>query len=120
MCARAQNGTCAAASLARMRASQSGTRVAAPVLFAHACVRCHEEKTNQIGGIAVFSFASYVFVLVSCCSQKKQSWDDGRNPAGLHREVCRVRRSVAINGQLLLFCDQSVREKAWRSRKRGA
>ncbi len=27
---------------------------------------------------------------------------------------------VAIYGQLLLFCDQSMREKAWRSRKRGA
>jgi hypothetical protein len=32
----------------------------------------------------------------------------------------RVRHSVAICGQLLLFCDQSMREKAWRSRKRGA
>ena len=28
----------------------------------------------------------------------------------------RVRHSVAINGQFLLFCDQSMREKAWRSR----
>ncbi len=27
---------------------------------------------------------------------------------------------VAVYGQLLLFCDQSMREKAWRSRKRGA
>ena len=34
--------------------------------------------------------------------------------------LCRVRHSVAIYGQLLLFCDQSMREKAWRSRKRGA
>ncbi len=33
--------------------------------------------------------------------------------------VARVRYSVAIYGQLLLFCDQSMREKAWRSRKRG-
>ncbi len=32
----------------------------------------------------------------------------------------RVRRSVAIYSQLSLFCDQSMREKAWRSRKRGA
>ncbi len=32
----------------------------------------------------------------------------------------RVRHNVAIYGQLLLFCDQSMREKAWRSRKRGA
>jgi hypothetical protein len=32
----------------------------------------------------------------------------------------RVRHSVAIYGQLLLFCDQSMRSKAWRSRKRGA
>ena len=31
----------------------------------------------------------------------------------------RVRHSIAIYGQLLLFCDQSMREKAWRSRKRG-
>ena len=31
----------------------------------------------------------------------------------------RVRHSVAMYGQLLLFCDQSMREKAWRSRKRG-
>jgi hypothetical protein len=30
----------------------------------------------------------------------------------------RVRHSVAIYGQLLLFCDQSMREKAWRCRKR--
>ncbi len=30
------------------------------------------------------------------------------------------RHSVAIYGQLLLFCYQSIREKAWRSRKRGA
>ncbi len=30
-----------------------------------------------------------------------------------------VRHSSAIYGQLLLFCDQSMREKAWRSRKRG-
>jgi hypothetical protein len=34
--------------------------------------------------------------------------------------VNRVRHSVAIYGQLLLFRDQSMREKAWRSRKRGA
>ena len=34
--------------------------------------------------------------------------------------VSRVRQSVAIYGQLLLFCDQSVRKKAWRSRKCGA
>ncbi len=27
----------------------------------------------------------------------------------------RVRHSVAIYGQLLLFCDQSMRKKAWRS-----
>ncbi len=34
-------------------------------------------------------------------------------------DVCvRVRHSVAVYGQLLLFCDQSMREKAWRSRKR--
>ncbi len=32
----------------------------------------------------------------------------------------RVRHSVAIYGQILLFCDQSMREKAWGSRKRGA
>ena len=32
----------------------------------------------------------------------------------------RVRHSVAIYGQLLLFCDQSMREKAWRGHKRGA
>jgi hypothetical protein len=32
----------------------------------------------------------------------------------------RVRHSIAIYGQILLFCDQSMREKAWRSRKRGA
>jgi hypothetical protein len=32
----------------------------------------------------------------------------------------RVRHSVAIYGRRLLFCDQSMREKAWRSRKRGA
>ncbi len=31
---------------------------------------------------------------------------------------CRVRHSIAIYVQLLLFCDQSMREKAWRSRKR--
>ncbi len=30
----------------------------------------------------------------------------------------RVGHSVAIYGQRLLFCDQSMREKAWRSRKR--
>ena len=35
-------------------------------------------------------------------------------------DVSRVRPSVAIYGQLLLFCDQSMRKKAWRSRKRGA
>ncbi len=34
--------------------------------------------------------------------------------------ISRVRHSVAIYGQLLLFCDQSMREKAWHSRKRGA
>ncbi len=33
---------------------------------------------------------------------------------------CRVRHSVAIYDQLLLYCDQSMREKDWRSRKRGA
>ena len=41
----------------------------------------------------------------------------------LYRGVCvafKVRHSVAIYGQLLLFCDQSMREKAWRSRKHGA
>ena len=32
----------------------------------------------------------------------------------------RVRHSVAMYSQLLVFCDQSMREKAWRSRKRGA
>ncbi len=32
----------------------------------------------------------------------------------------RVRHSVAIFGQRLMVCDQSMREKAWRSRKRGA
>ncbi len=37
-----------------------------------------------------------------------------------HRHLCRVRHSVAIHSQLLLFCDQSMREKAWCSRKRGA
>ena len=31
-----------------------------------------------------------------------------------------VRHSISIFGQLLLFSDQSMREKAWRSRKRGA
>ena len=30
-----------------------------------------------------------------------------------------VRDSVAIYGQLLLLCDQSMRETAWRSRARG-
>ncbi len=34
--------------------------------------------------------------------------------------LTRVRLIVAIHGQLLLCCDQSMREKAWRSRKRGA
>jgi hypothetical protein len=38
----------------------------------------------------------------------------------MERTVRRVRHRVAIYGQLLLFCDQSMREKAWRSRKRGA
>jgi hypothetical protein len=32
----------------------------------------------------------------------------------------RVRHSVAMHGRFLLFCDQSMHEKAWRSRKRGA
>jgi hypothetical protein len=32
----------------------------------------------------------------------------------------RVQHSIAIYGQLLLFCDQSMRKKAWRSRNRGA
>jgi hypothetical protein len=32
----------------------------------------------------------------------------------------RVRHSVAMYGQRLLFCDQSMREKDWRSRARGA
>jgi hypothetical protein len=36
------------------------------------------------------------------------------------RVCARVRHSVAIYGQYLLLCDQSMREKAWRSRKRGA
>ncbi len=31
-----------------------------------------------------------------------------------------VQHSVAISGQLLLFCDQSMRKKVWSSRKRGA
>jgi hypothetical protein len=39
-------------------------------------------------------------------------------PHACHKS--RVRHSVAIYGQLLLFCDQSMREKAWRSSKRGA
>ncbi len=36
------------------------------------------------------------------------------------RWACRVRHSVAIYGQRLLVCDQSLREKAWCSRKREA
>ncbi len=39
-----------------------------------------------------------------------------RNRAGIYR----VRRTVAVYGQILLFYDQSMREKAWRSRKRVA
>ena len=39
----------------------------------------------------------------------------------LHRTLAfRLRHSVAIYCQLLLFCDQSICEKAWRSHKRGA
>ena len=38
--------------------------------------------------------------------------------AQLQHMVGRVRHSVAIYGQFLLFCDQSMREKAWRIRKR--
>jgi hypothetical protein len=44
-----------------------------------------------------------------------------RAHTGEHRLITsRVRHSVAIYGQRTLHCDQSMREKAWRSRKRGA
>ncbi len=33
--------------------------------------------------------------------------------------TAKVRYSVAISGQLLLLCDQSMRKKAWRNRKPG-
>jgi hypothetical protein len=42
------------------------------------------------------------------------------NPCVLRALLGRVQHSVAIYGQRLLFCDQSMREKAWCSRKRGA
>ena len=42
------------------------------------------------------------------------------SPAHVDALAARVRHSVAIYGQLLLFCDQSMREKAWCSRKSGA
>ena len=43
-----------------------------------------------------------------CC--RKRHCCDRHAAVGL---TCRVRHSVAIYGQLLLFCDQSMREKAW-------
>ena len=47
-----------------------------------------------------------------CVSATKQKRAHVTGASGLH--------SVAIYGQFLLFCDQSMREKAWRSHKRGA
>ncbi len=70
-------------------------------LFAHAFGPCYMEKTY------VIAVTVYVHAL-------KERRDD---IGGL---TSRVRHSVALYGQLLLFCDQSMREKAWRSRKRGA
>ncbi len=48
---------------------------------------------------------------------KKIAHRDFYNVRKVH--FARVRHSVATYGQLLLFYDQSMREKAWRSRKRG-
>ncbi len=41
------------------------------------------------------------------------------HPCDVMLQVGRVRHSVAIFGQRLMVCDQSMREKAWRSRKPG-
>ncbi len=43
-----------------------------------------------------------------------------RDSVYLHMLTSGVRHSVARFGQRLMVCDPSMREKAWRSRKRGA
>jgi hypothetical protein len=47
---------------------------------------------------------------------------DTRMASSVHERgpANRVRHNIPIFGQRLMVCDQNMREKAWRSRKRGA
>jgi hypothetical protein len=78
-------------------------------------------------GVDVTKLAVYIVVGCVCavligfcaCHWRAHRRKRGTSIVGMCCSV-RVRHIVAIYGQILLFCDQSMREKAWRSRKRGA
>ena len=56
----------------------------------------------------------------SCCRMERSRSMSESGWFSAELTPTKVRHSDAIYGQRLRFCNQSMREKAWRSRKRGA
>ncbi len=72
-------------------------------------------QSDRHGGLTSLAAALALFEAIVRCNLSSTVFIGGTSAAPC---VTRVRHSVAIFGQLLLFCDQSMREKDWRSRKR--
>ena len=70
-------------------------------------------------GLCIDRYAQHVYYIQGGNGGSISCHAYGSTPCNTSKYV-RVRHSVAIFGQRFMVCDQSMREKAWRSRKRGA
>ena len=84
------------------------------------CVADYSERVREVKGHSWHTFLKSLQRCGKSITSSPEQAFFGCVEELQNSESCRVRHSVAVYGQRLLFCDQSMREKAWRSRKRGA